>query len=100
MGIKGISEVKVDKLMEAAGKILENGFVTAAELKLKRDNIVRISTGSTGLDQLLQGGIETQSLTELFGEFRTGKTQICHTLAVTAQLDADMVSHSQPINKP
>ena len=26
------------------------------------------------------GGIETQSITEVFGEFRTGKTQLCHTV--------------------
>ena len=36
--------------------------------------------------QLLGGGIETGSITELYGEFRTGKTQICHTLCVTAQM--------------
>ena len=31
-------------------------------------------------------GIETGSITEIFGEFRTGKTQLCHTLCVTCQL--------------
>lgn len=36
------------------------------------------------------GGIETGSITELFGEFRTGKSQICHTIAVTCQLPVDM----------
>ncbi|KAF6766163.1 DNA recombination and repair protein Rad51 [Ephemerocybe angulata] len=36
------------------------------------------------------GGIETGSLTELFGEFRTGKSQLCHTLAVTCQLPVSM----------
>ncbi|TPP65742.1 DNA repair protein RAD51, partial [Fasciola gigantica] len=45
------------------------------------------TTGSKELDKLLQGGIETGSITELFGEFRTGKTQICHTLAVTCQVN-------------
>ena len=35
---------------------------------------------------LLSGGIESMSITEAFGEFRTGKTQISHTLCVTAQL--------------
>lgn len=34
----------------------------------------------------LSGGIETGSITEMFGEFRTGKTQLCHTLAVTCQV--------------
>lgn len=38
------------------------------------------------LDKLLGGGVETGSITEIFGEFRTGKTQICHTIAVTCQV--------------
>jgi len=46
--------------------------------------MVYISTGSKALDTLLQGGLETGSITEIFGEFRTGKTQLCHTLCVTA----------------
>lgn len=45
-----------------------------------------ISTGSKTLDTLLGSGIETGSITEIFGEFRTGKTQLCHTLCVTCQL--------------
>jgi len=47
---------------------------------------VYISTGSKTLDTLLGSGIETGSITEIFGEFRTGKTQLCHTLCVTCQL--------------
>lgn len=38
---------------------------------------------------MLIGGVETGSITEIFGEFRTGKTQLCHTLAVTCQLPID-----------
>ena len=49
-------------------------------------SIVSLTTGSMELDKLLEGGIETGSLTEVFGEFRTGKTQLCHTLCVTCQL--------------
>jgi DNA repair protein RAD51 len=41
-------------------------------------------------DAMHPGGIETGALTELFGEFRTGKSQICHTLAVTCQLPVSM----------
>lgn len=48
-----------------------------------------MSTGSKGLDTLLGGGIEAGSITELFGEFRTGKTQLCHTLCVTCQMPKD-----------
>ena len=46
----------------------------------------QLSTGCKEFDELLGGGIETGSITELYGEFRTGKTQLCHTLCVTAQL--------------
>jgi DNA repair protein RAD51 len=62
------------------------GFVSAAEYQKQRADILKLSTGSKELDKLLQGGIETGSITELFGEFRTGKTQLCHTLCVTCQV--------------
>ena len=52
--------------------------------------MVRITTGSKEFDRMLAGGIETGSITELFGEFRTGKSQLCMTLAVTAQLPVDL----------
>src|SRR5918996_5137061 len=46
--------------------------------------IKRISTGSKNLDDLLLGGIETHAITEFYGAPGSGKTQICHTLAVMA----------------
>lgn len=70
--------------------LVEMGFRPASELYLRRKKLVRLTTGCRELDKLLRRGIETGSITEIFGEFRTGKTQICHTLAVTCQL---------PINK-
>lgn len=60
-------------------------FSTAADALMERKSIVHLSTGSSELDKLLDGGIETGSITEVFGEFRTGKTQLCHTLCVTCQ---------------
>lgn len=51
-----------------------------------RKKIIKLSTGSRKFDTLLGGGIESMSITEAFGEFRTGKTQLAHTLCVTAQL--------------
>uniref|UniRef100_K1QQN0 DNA repair protein RAD51 n=1 Tax=Magallana gigas TaxID=29159 RepID=K1QQN0_MAGGI len=39
-----------------------------------------------GVHMANKSGIETGSITEIFGEFRTGKTQLCHTLAVTCQV--------------
>ncbi|CAH1365030.1 hypothetical protein MTP99_001342 [Tenebrio molitor] len=84
--LKGLSEAKVEKILTEASKFVPMGFTTATEFHQKRSEIVQLTTGSKELDKLLGGGIETGSITEIFGEFRTGKTQICHTLAVTCQL--------------
>jgi len=89
LSIKGISEAKADKLLTEAQKLIPMGFTTATEVHQKRSEIVQLTTGSKELDKLLGGGIETGSITEIFGEFRTGKSQICHTLAVTCQLPVD-----------
>jgi DNA repair protein RadA len=64
---------------------LEPDFINAAELLQKRKAIDRISTGSKNLDDLLGGGIETWAMTEFYGEFGSGKSQICHTLCVMVQ---------------
>uniref|UniRef100_A0A7S4F965 DNA repair protein RAD51 homolog n=1 Tax=Chrysotila carterae TaxID=13221 RepID=A0A7S4F965_CHRCT len=84
--IKGISDQKVEKLHQQAHKMVQMGFSTATEIHLQRQDICTLTTGSSELDGLLKGGIETGSITEIFGEFRTGKTQLCHTLCVTCQL--------------
>ncbi|KAJ1697108.1 hypothetical protein LUZ63_005620 [Rhynchospora breviuscula] len=89
-GIKGLSEAKVDKICEAADKIVSMGYVTGSDLLQKRKQIVKITTGSQALDELLGGGIETAALTEAFGEFRSGKTQLAHTLCVSTQLPISM----------
>ena len=87
--VKGISEMKAKKLKTEAEKMVPMGFQTAVECMAAREDTCQISTGSRELDNLLGGGMETGSITELFGEFRTGKTQICHTLCVTSQLAVD-----------
>ena len=66
-------------------KVLEKEFVTADAALEKRRSLLRCSTGSTALDELLLGGIETQAVTEFYGEFGSGKSQICHTLCVMAR---------------
>jgi len=84
--IKGISDAKADKLLAEASKLIPMGFTTATELHRQRQDIIQITTGSKELDKLLEGGFETGSITEIFGEFRTGKTQLCHQICVTCQL--------------
>ncbi|KAF3121049.1 recombinase rad51 [Orbilia oligospora] len=88
--IKGISEAKADKIIAEAAKLVPMGFTTATDIHEQRSKLISITTGSKQLDTLLAGGIETGSITEIFGEFRTGKSQLCHTLAVTCQLPLDM----------
>ena len=68
--VKGISEKKADKIQLEAMKLVPTGFTTATEMHLKRSQIIQVTTGSKELDKLLNGGIETGSITELFGEFR------------------------------
>ena len=75
------------KLVEI-GKF-EKDFVTATEIYDRRQKIERISTGSSNLDELLIGGVETQAVTEFYGEFGSGKTQICHTLCLNVQLPVE-----------
>lgn len=78
--------MKALKLLGESSKLVPMGFTTASEHLTQRADIITLSTGCKDLDTLLNGGIETGSITELYGEFRTGKTQLCHTLAVTCQL--------------
>lgn len=66
-------------------EIIERTFIPATELYNKRKNIERISTGSQCFDELLGGGFEVNAITEIYGEFGSGKTQICHTSAVMVQ---------------
>ncbi|XP_040346762.1 meiotic recombination protein DMC1/LIM15 homolog isoform X4 [Leopardus geoffroyi] len=85
--VKGLSEAKVDKIKEAANKLIEPGFLTAFEYSEKRKMVFHITTGSQEFDKLLGGGIESMAITEAFGEFRTGKTQLSHTLCGEHQME-------------
>ncbi|KAL6120678.1 hypothetical protein NUSPORA_02553 [Nucleospora cyclopteri] len=85
--IKGMSDVKVEKIKDALKKKLDASFVTAKKYAEKRARVVKITTGSSELDTILGGGIQTMSITEAFGEFRTGKTQLAMTLCVACQLE-------------
>ncbi|SLM35672.1 meiotic recombinase dmc1 [Lasallia pustulata] len=90
--IKGFSEVKVEKIKEAIQKCQPSGFgfITAMELGHQRKRVVRISTGSKQLDGILGGGFQSMSISEVYGEFRCGKTQLSHTMSVVAQLPKEL----------
>ena len=74
INVKGLSENKIDKIIEAAHNLVDMGFSTAKAFFEKRQKQVYIKTGCSSLDELLKGGIETGSITEMYGEFRTGKS--------------------------
>jgi DNA repair protein RadA len=80
--------ISAQKLLRDSN-LIQKEFVTADAALEKRRSMLRCSTGSRALDELLLGGIETQALTEFYGEFGSGKSQICHTLCATARQPID-----------
>ncbi len=82
-----IGEATSAKIINAAREAAEiGGFETGDKILGRRLEIGKLTTGSKSFDDLLGGGLETQALTEFYGEFGSGKTQIAHQLAVNVQL--------------
>jgi DNA repair protein RadA len=73
MEVAGLGEKTAEKAINAAREALGMGFETADKIQERRAKIGRISTGSKELDALLGGGIETQSITEVYGKMASGK---------------------------
>ena len=83
----GMGEAAARKAIQAARQMIGLGFVDGLSHEEKRKEINHITTGSKNLDNLLGGkGIETKSITEAFGAFGSGKTQLALSLAVSVQL--------------
>lgn len=85
----GIGEKKAFIIIEAARSSMGVPFVRVNELLKMRQNVSRLTTGSKTLDGILDNGLETQTITEFYGEYGTGKSQICHQLCVNVQLPTD-----------
>ena len=86
-----IGEATAAKIIAAARKSADvGGFETGDVILERRRHIGKLTTGSKALDDLLGGGVETQSITELYGEFGSGKTQLAHQLAVNVQLNREL----------
>lgn len=82
-----VSESKAAKMIRCAQEGADGmGYELGTEVLERRKEVGYIPTGSESLDEMLGGGIETQGITEFYGEFRTGKTQISHQISVNAQL--------------
>ena len=86
----GVSPAVARKAIQAARKMLDLGFMEGTEYAKKRESINYITTGSKNLDNLLGGrGVESRSITEVFGAYGSGKTQIGLTLAINVQFPLD-----------
>ena len=82
----GVGEKKAFSIIEAARSAIGVSFVRADELYKMRQTVLRLTTGSKALDKIVDGGLETQTITEFYGEYGSGKSQICHQLCVNVQL--------------
>jgi len=81
-----LTETSARKAITAARKMLHLEFEDGAEFEKRRETVFKISTGSKNLNALLGGGIESKAITETFGMFGSGKSQIAHQIAVNVQL--------------
>jgi len=85
----GISEKKALDVIRAARSTLALTFMRADELMKIRQTVVRLTTGSKAIDEVLAGGLETQTITEFYGEYGSGKSQLCHQMCVNVQLPTE-----------
>lgn len=83
----GVTEAVARKMINAARDSMDMGFQSGDELLKKRARVIRFKVGAEALNTLLGGGFETGAITECFGEFGSGKTQIGHSLAVNCMKD-------------
>ncbi|MFH1751920.1 MAG: DNA repair and recombination protein RadA [archaeon] len=89
MEVASLGEVTAGKAIIAARESLEMGYESADKIAERRKTLGRVSTGSKELDLLIGGGVETQSITEFYGKYASGKSQVCFQLSVMAQLPED-----------
>lgn len=85
----GVSDSVARKMIQAARDMLDMGFDSADEILKKRAEVSKIKTGSDGFDEVMGGGFETGAITECYGEFGSGKTQVGHQLAVNVQVSKE-----------
>ncbi|MBY9005698.1 MAG: DNA repair and recombination protein RadA [Candidatus Lokiarchaeota archaeon] len=90
MADSGLGEKTSSNLIKIAQDVEKMGFKSAEIIWEKRRALKKLTTGSNNLDDLLGGGIEPGSVTEFYGEYRTGKTQVAHQLCVNVQTSYEL----------
>jgi len=83
----GVSEIVARKIIQAARASMDMGFMSGEEVMIKRQQVHKLQTHCEPFDALLEGGFESRAITECFGQYGSGKTQIGHLLAVNIQRD-------------
>ena len=82
-----LGEAVSAKIIASAKKLANiGGFISGNTILERRREVLKLSSGSAAIDELLGGGFETQSICEVYGEFGSGKTQVGHQLAVNCLL--------------
>lgn len=82
-----IGESTAKKMIKEARKMADiGGFKTGTAVLEERKDIRKLKMMVPDFDELMGGGLETKSITEFYGEFGSGKSQISHQMAVNAQL--------------
>ncbi len=83
----GVGEAVARKAIQAARSMMKLGFVDGVEFAKRREDVLFITTGSENFNKLLGGkGVETKAMTECYGAFGSGKSQLAFTLAVNVQM--------------
>ena len=82
-----LGEAVSAKIIQGAKKLANiGGFISGTAILERRREVLKLTSSSTAIDELLGGGFETQAICEVYGEFGSGKTQIGHQLAVNCLL--------------
>jgi len=82
----GVSEAVARKMINAARDSMKMGFESGHDVMKKRELVMKISVGCSNFNELMDGGFETGAISECFGEFGSGKTQVADILAVQTLL--------------
>lgn len=84
--VAGVGEAVARKIINTARNKLDMGFESGEEILKRREKIDKIVTGSKALDAIFGGGVESSAITEVYGEYGSGKSSLAHQLAVNVQL--------------
>ena len=85
-----VGESSASDIINAAREAADiGGFETGADVLERREEIGKLQMLVPEIDDMLGGGVETQSITEVYGEFGAGKSQVTHQLAVNVQLQSE-----------